>query len=143
MPVFERVRAILITPADNLLLIKRTKPGMPPYWVLPGGGVESTDPNPEAALDREIREEIAGQADILGLFHTVQRDGERELFYLARIRRWSFDDRTGPEFSETGRGEYLLEEVPLTAEALEAVNLKPDEIALFLREAINRGDLRT
>jgi 8-oxo-dGTP pyrophosphatase MutT (NUDIX family) len=139
--VIERVRAILVTPADTLLLIKRTRPGVPLYWVLPGGGVEPTDASLEAALDREIREEIAGDAEIIGLLHTTDKNGVQERFYLARIRHWSFDDRTGPEFSETGRGEYLLEEVPLTVEALDAVNLKPDEIALLLREAIQQGDL--
>jgi hypothetical protein len=74
-------------------------------------------------------------------YSTTEKNGVQERFYLARIRQWSFDDRTGPEFSETGRGEYLLEEVLLTVEALDAVNLKPDEIALLLREAIQQGDL--
>jgi ADP-ribose pyrophosphatase YjhB (NUDIX family) len=140
-PVIERVRAILVTPADTLLLIKRIRPGILPYWVFPGGGVEPTDATLEEALDREIREEIAGNAEILGLFHSIERSGERELFYLARIGQWSFDDRTGPEFSVAGRGEYHLDEVPLTSEAIEGVNVKPDEIGVLLRGAIDRGDL--
>jgi ADP-ribose pyrophosphatase YjhB (NUDIX family) len=139
--VIGRVRAIIITPADTLLMIKRTRPGASPYWVLPGGAVEPTDASLEAALDREIREEIAGDAGIIGLLHTTETNGEQERFYLARIRHWSFDDRTGPEFSVPGRDEYLLEEVPLTVEALDAVYLKLDEIALLLREAIQQGDL--
>ena len=38
-----RVRALLITPADELLAIQRIRPGQDPYWVLPGGGVTLPD----------------------------------------------------------------------------------------------------
>jgi hypothetical protein len=34
--VTDRVRALLITPDDDLLTIKRVRPGQGPYWVLPG-----------------------------------------------------------------------------------------------------------
>ncbi|MEU3693836.1 NUDIX hydrolase, partial [Streptomyces narbonensis] len=89
----------------------------------------------------EIHEEIAGKADIIRLLHTMEADGERQLFYLARIATWSFDDRTGPEFSAEGRGEYALEEVPLTSEGLNGIDLKPEEIAHVLRGAIGAGSL--
>jgi hypothetical protein len=46
-----------------------------------------------------------------------------------------------PSSARPEGAEYLLEEVPLTVEALDAVNLKPDGVALLLREAIQRGDL--
>lgn len=112
----ERVRAVLVTSEDTMLVIRRTKPDIPEYWVLPGGGVEPSDESREAALHREIHEEIAGKADIVRLLHTMESDDERQLFYLARIATWSFEDRTGPEFSAEGRGEYALEEIPLTVE---------------------------
>ncbi|MEE4425633.1 NUDIX hydrolase, partial [Streptomyces bugieae] len=112
--MIERVRAVLVTRDHTMLVIRRTRPGVPEYWVLPGGGVEPTDESREAALHREIHEEIAGKADIIRLLHTMESDDERQLFYLARIATWSFDDRTGPEFSAEGRGEYALEEIPLT-----------------------------
>ncbi|MET8699155.1 hypothetical protein ABZW10_09835 [Kitasatospora sp. NPDC004723] len=53
----------------------------------------------------------------------------------------SFEDRTGPEFSQEGRGEYLLEEIPLTADALDEVNLLPQDFAAGLRDAVERGEL--
>ncbi|WUT01541.1 NUDIX domain-containing protein (plasmid) [Streptomyces sp. NBC_00708] len=137
----ERVRAVLVTVDNTMLVIRRTKPGLPEYWVLPGGGVEPGDASREAALHREIHEEIAGKADIVRLLHTMESDDERQLFYLARIRTWSFDDRTGPEFSAEGRGEYALDEVPLTPAGLDGINLQPEEIAHVLRGAISAGSL--
>ncbi|MFH9727477.1 NUDIX domain-containing protein [Streptomyces sp. NPDC017254] len=139
--MIERVRAVLVTEDDTMLVIRRTRPGIPEYWVLPGGGVEPSDASREAALHREIHEEIAGKADIVRLLHTMETDDERQLFYLARIVTWSFDDRTGPEFSAEGRGEYALEEVPLTLEGLDGIDLKPEEIAHVLRGAIGAGSL--
>ncbi|MFG2111214.1 NUDIX domain-containing protein [Streptomyces sp. NPDC048718] len=140
--MIDRVRAVLVTAEDTMLVIRRTKPGIPAYWVLPGGGVEASDASREAALHREIHEEIAGKADIVRLLHTVESDTGRQIVYLARITTWSFEDRTGPEFSAEGRGEYALEEVPLTVEGIDGIDLKPEEIARVLRDAIRAGDLR-
>ncbi|HEU5427576.1 MAG TPA: NUDIX domain-containing protein [Actinocrinis sp.] len=134
----ERVRGVLVTPADTMLLIKRIRPDIAPYWVLPGGGVEPGNESREAALLREIREEIAGTAQIVSLLHILGEPGERHFFYLARVARWSFEDRSGPEFAIPGRGEYVLEQVPLTIAGLRSVDLKPDEIARFLRCALRR-----
>ncbi|MFF5391183.1 NUDIX domain-containing protein [Streptomyces sp. NPDC013012] len=139
--MIERVRAVLVTANDTMLVIRRTRPGIPEYWVLPGGGVEPGDASREAALHREIHEEIAGKADIVRLLHTTESADERQLFYLARIASWSFEDRTGPEFSAEGRGEYALEEIPLTTEGLAGIDLKPEEIAHVLRAAISTGSL--
>ncbi|MEV0847575.1 NUDIX domain-containing protein [Streptomyces sp. NPDC049954] len=139
--MIERVRAVLVTRDHTMLVIRRTRPGIPEYWVLPGGGVEPTDESREAALHREIHEEIAGKADIIRLLHTMESDGERQLFYLARIATWSFDDRTGPEFSTEGRGEYALEEIPLTLAGLDGIDLKPEDIVHVLRGAIRAGSL--
>ncbi|MEU2675666.1 MULTISPECIES: NUDIX hydrolase [Streptomyces] len=139
--MIERVRAVLVTPDHTMLVIRRTRPGIPEYWVLPGGGVEPTDESREAALHREIHEEIVGKADIIRLLHTMESDDERQLFYLARIATWSFDDRTGPEFSAEGRGEYALEEIPLTLAGLDGIDLKPEDIVYVLRGAIRAGSL--
>ncbi len=114
----DRVRALLITPDGNLLTIRRVRLGQDPYWVLPGGGVEDGE-NLEAALARELREEIAANADVHSLLYILDQGGDRQYFYLARVHAWSAKagDRSGPEFTDPGRGEYHLQLLPLTAEA--------------------------
>jgi 8-oxo-dGTP pyrophosphatase MutT (NUDIX family) len=140
----QRVRAVLITPDNTLLLMKRIRPGIDPYWVIIGGGVEDSDASREDALLREVREEIAGEAQIVRLLHQLENPkGETEYFYLAHITQWNFDDKTGPEFQRDDRGEYLLDEIPLTGEAIAGVNLLPEEITHVLHKALQRGDLLT
>lgn len=140
-----RVRGVLVTPAGELLVIKRIRPGQEPYWVFPGGGVEPTDPSLEAALARELREELAAQADIHSLLHVMERGSERQFFYLARVHTWSFADRSGPEFTDASRGEYHLKAMPLTTETLSTIDLKPDEVRViilrYLRDAVDLFDL--
>ncbi|GGQ98164.1 NUDIX domain-containing protein [Kitasatospora griseola] len=140
----QRVRAVLLTERGTMLVINRVRPGIDPYQVLVGGGVEDQDTGLESALLREIREEIAGEATDLRPFRQLPNDkGEIEHFYTARIAAWNFDDRTGPEFSRDDRGEYLLQEVPLTADALGALNLMPPQIRTALLDAIDDGTLVT
>ncbi|MFJ2032122.1 NUDIX domain-containing protein [Streptosporangium sp. NPDC087985] len=131
--VKERVRAILITPGGNLLTIKRVRPRMEPYWVLPGGGVERDDVSLEAALHREVREEVAGVATIHSLIHVLEQD-DRQYFFLARIHTWDADLRSGPEFTDPTRGRYLVEEIPLTPAGIARIVLKPEPVAELLAE---------
>ena len=136
----ERVRAVLITPNSTMLVIKRVRPGIDPYWVIVGGGVEKTDTDREAALLREIHEEIAGDAEIVRLLHQVENpQGEIEYFYLAHVHSWNFEDRSGPEFQRDDRGKYVLEEVPLTTEAIGGLNLLPPQMKTFLVEVLGQG----
>ncbi|MFF4496190.1 NUDIX hydrolase [Streptomyces sp. NPDC001546] len=138
----ERVRAVLVTPKGTTLVIKRVRPGVDPYWVIVGGGVEESDATREEALLREVREEIAGDAEIVRLLHEMENaKGEKEFFYLARINTWDFENRSGPEFARSDRGEYILEEVPLTTQAIADLNLLPGEISTVLRRALDSGDL--
>ena len=137
--MIECVRAVLLTPAGRLLLIRRTRPGVTPYWVLPGGHVEADDPSLRAALSREVREECGAEPRIAGLLQVLADEHRREHFYLARIQSWSEANRTGPEFDDPDRGEYRLEEVPLSVSALDAISLQPEQIAAFLRDAVTNG----
>ena len=138
--MIERVRAILVTDDDRLLVIRRNRSGVPVYWVLPGGHVEPDDADLASALHRELREELAGEAEVHALVQ-VLNEGDasgRQHIYLARIHTWQFDQRTGPEFADCdpARGAYELDEVQLTADALAAIDLKPTRTAELLHEAI-------
>jgi ADP-ribose pyrophosphatase YjhB (NUDIX family) len=134
--MIERVRAVLVTPHDKLLFLRREKTGTPVYWVTPGGHVESTDASREDALRREVEEELAGVPDIAKLIHIIDGGTDRQYIYLARIDAWAFPDRSGPEFTETGRGIYTLDAVTMTTAGLGSVALKPDALAAFLNAAL-------
>lgn len=112
--------------------------------MLVGGGVEDSDPSHEAALLREVREEIAGDAEIIAHLHDLTNHlGDVEHFYIARVTAWDFTGRTGPEFALVERGVYVLEKVPLTAQAIDALNLMPPLIKPVLLAAIESGTLPT
>ncbi len=80
-------------------------------------------------------------ADITMLLQVLESGAgdERQYFYLGRITSWDFAARTGPEFSEPGRGTYQLEQIPLTLAGLGAIDLKPAAVAGLLRDAIASG----
>lgn len=137
--MIERVRAVLVTPSGTMLAIRRRRPSQPIYYVLPGGHVDPSDAGTEAALHREIAEEIAGEPRIVSLLRVLDDGYQRQYFYLSRISTWSFEGRTGPEFSDPGRGEYQLHEIPMTTDGLAAVSLKPDPLAAMLRQVIGAG----
>ncbi|MBB2911400.1 hypothetical protein FHS43_002665 [Streptosporangium becharense] len=40
--------------------------------------------------------------------------------------------RTGPEFADPARGDYLVEEVPLTPAGITRIDLKPEPVAQLL-----------
>ncbi|MFH8257708.1 NUDIX domain-containing protein [Streptomyces roseolus] len=106
-----------MTPEDRILTIRRTRPGAPVYWVLPGGHVEPTDATLEAALVREVEEELGGRARPVDLLGVVDDGTGPQHIYLARIDSWSLADATGPEHTEPGRGLYEPFEVEATTEA--------------------------
>ncbi|WP_171074623.1 NUDIX domain-containing protein [Nonomuraea basaltis] len=69
--------------------------------LLPGGGVEDRDRSLEAALLREIDEELGGQAVIHSLLHIDDSVPEqRQYIFLARIDTWDIRTRCGPEFND-------------------------------------------
>jgi 8-oxo-dGTP pyrophosphatase MutT (NUDIX family) len=139
----ERVRAVATTHDGRLVTIKRIKPGTEPYWVLPGGGIEPGDATPEAALTRELAEELGATADIAAHIITIDRERcgavDREHFYLVRLHSYDLSQRYGPEFTDPSRGEYLLDLIPLTTTDLAAITLLPTRIADLLAAIVGAG----
>lgn len=136
-------RAILIDDVGRLVLIKRTKPGQAPYWTAPGGGVEDADASAEAALYRELTEELGAEAADASQVFLVSSPSDAGVavqhFFVARLVELDESARSGPEFSDPTRGGYDVDRVDLHSDDLASVDLKPSALKDFIlanREAL-------
>jgi ADP-ribose pyrophosphatase YjhB (NUDIX family) len=129
-------RAILIDDQGRLVLIRRTRPGQAPYWTTPGGGVEDTDASVEAALHRELAEELGAEAtgasQVLLVSSPSGSGVAVQHFFVARLAGLDETARTGPEFADPSRGGYDVDRVDLLGDDLAAVDLKPDALKKFI-----------
>jgi 8-oxo-dGTP pyrophosphatase MutT (NUDIX family) len=122
------VRAIAFDTNGRLVLIKRMRPGRETYWVTPGGGVETEDPDLHAALRRELWEELGAEVEI-GEEMFVLEDRERTThFFPVRILVMNPAARSGPEFQDPTRGAYEVVLVEPTTDVLGSINLVPESI---------------
>jgi predicted house-cleaning noncanonical NTP pyrophosphatase (MazG superfamily)/8-oxo-dGTP pyrophosphatase MutT (NUDIX family) len=135
------VRAILLD-GDDLVLLRRTVPGRKPYWTTPGGGVEPGDPSPEAALLRELDEELGATVSEPHQVFALSEHGSGrsglQTFYVCRLASMDLERRHGPDFADPRRGSYDVERVPFTTEAISAINLVPGPLADYLRGSVDR-----
>ena len=148
-PVVKRTaRAILLDRGPDgteLVVIKRTKPGRPPYWITPGGCVEASDPTVVDALHRELSEELGGKAaDVVPAFvdtvrYTHHDDGtpahpdgvKVQHFFVCRLDSMDPSLRHGPEVDEPN-GEYDIVRLPFTREGVTSVNVVPASLRAYL-----------
>lgn len=136
-PIVRRsARAVLVDDDDRLVTIKRTKPGVAPYWTTPGGGIEPDDVSREAALERELLEELGATAVVgqqLTLVTAPAEGGQAvQYFFAARLVRLDAALRSGEEHTDAGRGSYELERIPL--DQLAGYDLKPAKVKDFIVE---------
>ncbi|MEV1006319.1 NUDIX hydrolase [Streptomyces sp. NPDC049881] len=149
-PVVKRTaRAVLLDDSDpvgppQLVLIKRTKPGRPPYWITPGGGVEPHDATVVDALHREVHEELGAKVtDVVPAFvdtvpHTpepgevVPPGGLKvQHFFVCRLASMDPAQRHGPEVDEP-RGTYEIVRLPFTPRGLVSADIVPGTLAAYL-----------
>ena len=141
-PITRRVRAILITPRNTLMLIKRLKPEREhePYWVAPGGGVEGNESLDQALL-RELAEELGAQVNIMGVGFVLEHEkvGKRleEHFFVCELLNYDLSQRDGPEFADPTRGEYLPDEIPLEPQALDSIHFRTPELREWLLDNLD------
>lgn len=143
-PVVKRTaRAILLDGAD-LVLIKRTKPGLAPYWITPGGGMEPTDPTVVDALHREVDEELgATVTHVVPAFvdtvpHTTDdgRSGVKiQHFFVCRLRTMDLARRHGPEVDDPV-GDYDVVRVPFTPTGISSVDVVPHTLRTYLTDNV-------
>jgi ADP-ribose pyrophosphatase YjhB (NUDIX family) len=133
----------LIDDHAQLVLIKRTKLGQPPYWTAPGGGVDDTDASVEAALYRELAEELGAEATDTSRVFLSSSPSDAGVavqhFFVARLAGLDESARSGPEFSDPSRGGYDLDRVDLRGDDLASIDLKPTTLKEFIlanREAL-------
>ena len=136
-------RAILIDDQGRLVLIKRTKAGQPPYWTTPGGGVEDTDGSVEAALHRELAEELGAEASGVSRVFLCSSASDSGVavqhFFVARLVGMDEARRSGPELTDPSRGGYDVDRVDLLGDELAGIDLKPGALKAFImanREAL-------
>jgi 8-oxo-dGTP pyrophosphatase MutT (NUDIX family) len=139
-PVVKRTaRAILLDGAE-LVLIKRTKPGLAPYWLTPGGGVETDDPTVVAALHRELHEELGAKVtDVVPAFvdtvEHITEDGSHGVkvqhFFVCRLESMDLSQRHGPEV-DAPEGEYEVVRVPFSRLGIASVGIVPLTLRHYL-----------
>jgi len=136
-------RAILIDDDGCLVLIRRTKPGRAPYWTTAGGGVEEGDASIEAAMRREVFEELGAEAAGASQVFLTSSRAEAGLriqhFFVTRLVSLDLAARNGPEFSDPSRGAYDPERVSLLGDELARLDLQPPDLKAFIlanREAL-------
>ncbi|MEU6851188.1 NUDIX hydrolase [Actinacidiphila alni] len=139
-PVVKRTARAIVLDGDRLVLVKRTKPGMAPYWLTPGGGVEDDDESVVAAMHREIDEELGGKVtDVVPAFvDTVEHiadDGSHgvkvQYFFACRLEAMDLDRRHGPEIDEPC-GEYEIVRVPFSRMGIASVDIVPLTLRHYL-----------
>lgn len=126
------VRALLSDTEGALVLIRRVRPGRDPYWVLPGGGVETEDTSLEDALRRELREELGAEVTIGECVTSWTDGGVTSHLFRAGLVSMDVSLRHGPEFENPSRGSYEVVHIPRTYEALTAINFVPRELLAWL-----------
>jgi 8-oxo-dGTP pyrophosphatase MutT (NUDIX family) len=139
-PVVKRTARAILLDGDDLILIKRTKPGVDPYWVTPGGGVEPEDATVVDALHREVDEELGAKIiDVVPCFvDTVEhiagagvKGVKVQHFFVCRLESMDPSLRHGPEIDEP-RGEYEVVRVPFSRVGIAAVHLVPLSLRHYL-----------
>ncbi|MCL2554297.1 MAG: NUDIX hydrolase [Actinomycetia bacterium] len=139
-PVVKRTARGIVLDGDHLILIKRTKPGLAPYWVTPGGGVEEEDADVLTALHREIDEELGGKiTDAVPAFvdtiEHIAEDGSHgvkvQYFFACRLESMDPARRHGPEV-EAPCGDYEVVRVPFSRMGLASVDIVPLTLRHYL-----------
>ena len=140
--IVQRVRAILLTNEQHMMFIKRVKVSAPPYWVAPGGGVEDGVESLYQTLARELMEELGATAQIASpafvLRHEKAGKNLEEHFFICHLLKYDLSQRHGPEFADPSRGLYLPDIVPLTPQAIQALNIKTVELRDWLLDNLPR-----
>ncbi|MEV7152358.1 NUDIX hydrolase [Streptomyces sp. NPDC093084] len=135
MRVRHNVRAVLLE--DNqLMFLRRRWPGCLPYYTTVGGGVEPYDADLEAALRREVMEELGATIGPAIEFLTLTEPGGKVTvvrhYFRAEVLGMDLNRRGGPEPDDVDTGDFSPVRVALDASAVAALELEPSELVGYL-----------
>jgi TDG/mug DNA glycosylase family protein len=143
MPQRTGVRAVVLDPADRILLV-RFADAMGTWWATPGGGIDPGETDAEA-LVRELGEEVGLHAFELGPllwtrehWHVNPRrfGGQRERCYLVRTESFEI----APTFSEAElAAEGVHEARWFTLDEVDTVLTGPRRLAQLVRDVLEHG----
>ncbi|MGW3107616.1 NUDIX domain-containing protein [Streptomyces sp. NPDC001100] len=132
MKVRHKVRVVLLD-RGRLVFLKRGWPGGDSYCTTVGGSVEPADADLEAALRREVMEEIGATIGPATEFLTLTERGGTvtvvQHYFIADLLDMDPDRRHGPELDDPDTGDFEPVRVTLSRPAVAALNLQPAELA--------------
>jgi 8-oxo-dGTP pyrophosphatase MutT (NUDIX family) len=137
------VRAILLTPDERILLMRIRLPGLSPFWIAPGGGIEPAE-TVDQALRRELQEEL-GLADfetgpvLWRRQHTFNWEGkrlcQREVYYA--VHTGYFEPRMSDHLEREALDEFRWWKATELANATE--RLTPLSLAAIVNSYLRSG----
>ncbi|MFE2884094.1 NUDIX domain-containing protein [Streptomyces sp. NPDC059272] len=135
MRVRHKARVVLLDDG-HLVFLKRGWPGGDPYCTTVGGSVEPEDADIEAALRREVLEEIGATigpaTEFLTLTEPRGTSTVVQHYFLADLVAMDLDLRHGPEFDDPDTGLLEPVRVPVSRPAVAALNLQPPELVDYV-----------
>ena len=142
-PNRHRVAAILLDDDGRLIMFQRIRKGREVYYVAPGGGVEPSDGSPEAALRRELCEELGAKVDIVSLAFEQSREVpavgfQFETYYYCLVHKIQPSKVHASEFGDPEKGKFVQIRTEPTLEALHSLNILPPELKSFLLANISQ-----
>ncbi|MFP3356401.1 NUDIX domain-containing protein [Planococcus sp. SIMBA_143] len=127
--------AVVLIEENSVALIKRVRDGSV-YYVFPGGGIQQHE-TPEAAAKREAFEELGVHVKIVGLFATINYEGN-QYFFMAKRTSGTFGTGLGEEYTDPNRHRGTYEPRWVELREVNELNVKPREVAAKLqRLAVN------